>query len=232
MRSICRCINWSLFVLLVAPGIAVGQAAQPTSTLVVNGQTGKAGVVQQNGRTYVDVEALAQIANGSLSFSPDRIVLTIPPLTSAGTSAAPATAPAANDSALSQPFMKAGIEEIGLLREWASPLANAIQNGYPLTGQWVASYQQKAAQGLQMASIAASTSADKNALQLLTTEFDGVRAWSDHLVEASKNMNTAQYSMSPGSVRDTPQAQKLITCWRFLGSMLAGGTFQDDDSCH
>ena len=231
MRGMFRWIDCGLFALLVAPGIA-GQAAQPSSTLVVNGQTGKAPVLQQNGRTYVDVGALAQIANGSLSFSPGRIVLTIPPPTSAGASAAANTAPAADDSSLSRGFMRAGIEEMALLREWGSTLGNAIQNGYPVSPGWVNNYQQKAAQGLQLASVAASTNGDRNAQSLLTNEFNGVRQWSDGLVQAAQNMNTAQYSMSPDSLRQDPQTQKLITCWHFLGSMLAGGTFQDDDSCH
>jgi hypothetical protein len=44
-------------------------------------------------------------------------------------------------------------------------------------------------------------------------------------------MDTAKYTMSPGTMRAEPQAQKLITCWHFLGSMLVSGTFQDDSSC-
>jgi hypothetical protein len=231
MRSIRRWIDWSLFALLVAPGTASGQAASPSSTLVVNGQAGKAAVLKQNGLTYVDVGALAQIANGSLSFSPGRIVLTIPP-SSAGTSPAPDTAAPANDSTLSRPFMRAGIEEMALLREWGSTLGNAIQNGYPVNQAWVNNYQQKAAQGLQLASVAASTNGDRNAQTLLANEFNGVQAWSDGLVQAAQNMQTAQYSMSPDSLRQDPQTQKLIACWHFLGSMVAGGTFQDDDSCH
>ena len=74
-----RSIAWSLFALLITSGMAFGQAGQQTATLVVNGQSGKAPVIQNNGRTYVDVGALAQIAQGSLSFSGKQIVLTIPP---------------------------------------------------------------------------------------------------------------------------------------------------------
>ncbi len=121
---------------------------------------------------------------------------------------------------------------IALLREWASPIGYAIQNGYPIQEQWVSNYREQAANGLRMASIAATTPADKNALQLLTNEFEGVKRWSDKLVEASQNMNTAKYSMSPGSLRNEPDSQKLIACWHFLGTMLGSGTFQDDNSCH
>lgn len=231
MRQTSRCISSSLCALLLASATAFGQAQPQSATVVINGKSGQAPVIQERGRTYVDMEALARLANGSLSFGANGIALTIP--------ASPASAPAAaetpaatNDSALSRDFMKAGIEEIALLREWGAAVGYAVQNAYPIQEAWAANYQQKAAKGARMAEVAATTNGDKNAFQLLTNEFDGVRDWSDQLVEASKSMNTAKYSMSPGSLRNDPQAQKLNTCGHFLGSMLASGSFQDDSSCH
>jgi len=225
MRKTC-----GLFALVITPAIAFGQVQHQSATLVVNGQPGNAPVIQENGRTYVDLEALARIANGSLGFNANRIVLTIPSSASGAVTAETPKAP--DDSLLSRQFMKAGIEAIAQLREWAAPVAYAIQNGYPIQEAWVSSYRDKAAQGLRMAEVAAATGADRNALHLLTNEFDGVRQWSNQLVEASKAMNTAKYSMSPGALRNEPQSQKLIACWRFLDSMLGSGSFQDDSSCH
>jgi len=219
----------AMLLLALMPPMAFAQVA--TRTLAVNGHTGQASVIQEGGRTYVDIASLAQIANGSLSFTANGIQLTLP----ASTSSADTTEDSgsgAGESGLSHDFMKAGIEEIALLREWASPMANAISNGYPITEQWVNNYREQAANGLRMASVAATTNADRNALQLLTNEFEGVRKWSDKLVEAQKSMNTAKYSMSPNALRDEPLSQKLIACYRFLGSMLGSGTFQDDSSCH
>jgi hypothetical protein len=230
MRKTCCCL-WSLFVLLITSGIAFGQIEHQSAALVINGNAGKAPVIQENGRTYVDAEALAHIANGSLSFSANRIVLTIPPPAD-GASAAAEAPKAADDSALSREFMKAAIEEIALLREWGASVGYAVQNGYPIQEAWVNGYQEKAASGARLASAAASTTADKNAVQLLNNEFEGVRQWSNQLVEASKNMNTAKYSMDPGALRAEPLSQKLIACYRFLGSMLGSGSFQDDSSCH
>lgn len=230
MRKTCCCLG-SLFVLLITSGIAIGQIEHQSATLVINGNAGKASVIQENGRTYVDAEALAHIANGSLSFSANRIVLTIPPAAE-GSSAAAEAPKALDDSALSRGFMKAGIEAIALLREWGASVGYAVQNGYPIQEAWVNSYQEKAANGVGLASAAASTTADKNALQLLKNEFEGVRQWSHQLVEASQNMSTAKYSMNPGSLREEPLSQKLIACYHFLGSMLGSGSFQDDSSCH
>lgn len=228
MRLTCRCVSLSLFALLLAPGMALGQAQQQSTTLAVNGKSGQVPVIVTNGRTFVDVDALARLANGTIGYSDNGIALTIP----SSSSASAAEAPAADDSSLSRGFMKAGVEEMALLREWGAAVAYAIQNGYPIQPAWAANYQQKAAQGARMAEVAATTAGDKQALQLLTNEYHGVREWSDKLVEASKNMNTAKYSMSPGSLKNEPQSQKLIACWQFLSSMLSGGSFQDDSSCH
>jgi len=220
-------VSARLFVLLFTSALAFGQSTM----LSVNGKSGQVPAIQKGGRTYIDVEALARLANGSLSFSDNGIALTIPS-SSASASAATEVPAATDDSSLSRGFMKAGIEEMALLREWGAAVAYAIQNGYPIQPAWAANYQQKAAQGASMAAVAATTAGDKNALQLLTNEYHGVRDWSNRLVEASKNMNTAKYSMSPGALRDDPQSQKLIACWQFLGSMLSSGSFQDDGSCH
>jgi hypothetical protein len=222
-------MRFRIYGSVLLPLLASLAAFAQTSTIVVNGKSGQAATIQQNGHTYVDVATLAQIANGSLSFKGKTLVLSIP-----GDSDGSATAAAspADDTTLSRAFMKAGIEEMGLLREWGASVAYAIQNGYPVQEQWAANLRGKAANGLQMASAAASSAGDKSALQLLNTEFDGVSRWSDRLVRESKNMDTAKYSMSPDSLRQEPESQKLITCWRFLGSMLGNGSFQDDDSCH
>ena len=207
------------------------QAKQQTETLVINGQTGQAAVIHVNGRAYVDLETLAHIANGSLSFKANRIVLNLPPSTaSAPEAVTPSTQ--ADDPGLSRDFMRAGMETIALMREWASPLAYAIQNGYPVTENWVAGYREQAAHGLRLASVAAATDADRGALQLLTNEFEAVREWSNKLVEARKSMNTAQYAMSASALRDDPLSQKIVACGRFLAPMLASGNIQDDPSCH
>jgi hypothetical protein len=222
----------TLLILLVnLAGTCASQSKQKTETLVIDGQTGQAAVIQVEGRSYVDVEALAHMANWSVSFKPNQIVLNLQP-NAAGTPPATASPTPADDSNLSRDFMRAGIEAIAQMREWASPLAYAIQNGYPVTENWVAGYRDQAAHALSLASVAATTDADRRALQLLTNEFESVRQWSNQLVEARKSMNTAKYTMSASALRDDPLSQKIITCGRFLAPMLASGSIQDDPSCH
>ena len=133
----------------VLSGAAFGQTTQRQRNVTVNGQNGTAEVIDQNSRLFVDVSALASIGKGSVSFSGPGIVLTFPV---AAEPPAPSQPP--NSSALSQEFMKAGIEEIARLREWATTLASAIRGGYGVTDEWVNGYRDQASQSLQLAPIA------------------------------------------------------------------------------
>src|SRR5690349_3790299 len=72
-----------MVVLLVASRPGLSQAAQQNRTLIVSGHSGQAQVLQLNGRSYVDTEALARLTNGSLSFNGNQIALTLPASTSA-----------------------------------------------------------------------------------------------------------------------------------------------------
>ena len=224
-----------LVLTAVLSGVALGQSKQQPRNVMVNGQSGKAEVIDQNGRLFVDVLALATIGKGSVSFSGPGIVLEFPAVASgaiaAGAEPAAASRPL-NSSALSQEFMKAGIEEIARLREWATTLASAIRGGYGVTDEWVNGYRDQASQSLQLANTAALTDGDRNAAQLLSSAFDLVQQWSDQLVAAKKSMDTAKYTTSPNALREDPLSQKLITCGHFVTQMLGSGAFRDDPSCH
>ena len=231
--TIIRRIASSCFLLLLiyACRLSSAQASQ-TKTLVVNGRSGEAMVVQLNGQTYVDLESLARIAGGSLAFQGNQVTLALP--TSGAT--APATDSHVNSPAeptgLSRDFREAAIEAFAQMREWASTMANAVQYGYQITDDWASGYREKAATSLRQASANASTESDHSALALLTNEFQNVEAWSNELIEAKKNMATAKYTMSQDALRNEPLSQKIITCGHFLGAMLGSGDFKDDLSCH
>src|SRR5215467_10624508 len=116
-----------LFVLSVLSGglsvfVLVGAAPQ-NRTLVLTGHPGELPVVEMGGRSYVEIEALARLANGSLSFSGNQIVVTLP---SPGPSTA-AKSPGAGEpttAGFSKDFLKAAIEEMTVIREWRSTLVN------------------------------------------------------------------------------------------------------------
>lgn len=223
-------IHRASIVLIVAGLLSFARAEQQSGVLVIKGQAGQAPVVQIDGRPYVDLRSLAELTNASLSFKANRIIMTFP--SSSSSSAEVEPSPAASPSGLSSGFMQAGIETVALMREWASPLAYAIQNNYQVTEQWVAGYRENAANQLRLASVAASTDADRSALQLLTNEFQFVQQWSENLVAAKRSMDTAKYAMSPDALRNEPLSQKIIACGRFLATMLGSSSFQDDPSCH
>jgi hypothetical protein len=212
------------------PRATFAQVNHQSRTIVINGQAGQAEIVKVDGRSYVDLEALARITNGSLRFKGSSIVLDLP-MSASSPAAVPPPVPA-DDSGLSREFMKAGIEAIAGMREWASTLAYATQNGYNVTESWVATYREQASHNVSLASVAVATEADRDALQLLNNEFEAVREWSNKLVEARKSMNAAKYALSANALRDEPLSQKIIACGRFLAPMLGSGSFQDDASCH
>jgi len=225
--------TFPIFLIMTFCGISVAQVQQVNKTLVINGHTGDASVIQMNGRSYVDVETLARIGNGTLGFRGNQITLNLPASSTASAPTSPAPqADATSQSGLSQNFRMAGIDTIAQMREWGTALATAIQGGFPVTDQWVAGYRDQAAHSLSQATAAATTPTDRDALQLLSNEFDAVKRWSDKLVEARKSMSAGNYALNPDALRNEPLSQKIIACGHFLAPMLAGGEFKDDPSCH
>ena len=195
--------------------------------LTISGQPGDAAVTQINGRSYVDIEALARLTNGTLHFNGPQITLTLP----GSAAVTPATTPSSSQPAnlgFSKEFMKAGIEEMSVIREWRSTLLNAVQNGYPVTDAVVAGFQGQAATSLRLASIAASTDSDQQAFQLLSNEFDNMQKLSNKIVAARENMNY----VAPNALKNDPMYQQILTCARSLASMASSGQFEDDGSCH
>jgi len=220
----------SLLLISLFAVTASAQAGAQLRTLVVNDHSGKVALLEMDDKTYIDLKRLVQIADGTIDYQGNQIVVTVPgPI---------ANAPAATEvegssgSGLTRDFRKAAIEGISLMREWASNLANAIQNGYPVSENWVSGYRARAQNGVAIASAAASSDADRNGYELLNHEFEAVQEWSNKLLEARKSMNAAKYAMSATALQNDPLSQKIVTCGRFLGQMLASGTFQDDPSCH
>ena len=114
-----------LVVVFLAVGVAGHSQTQPqVATVVVNGQPGQAFVIPANGRTFVDIENLMHIVNGSVSYQGNQIVLSVP----AGGSSGSTNSSTGSSTALSPTFMKAAIEEMAIMREWGTSLANAIRN--------------------------------------------------------------------------------------------------------
>ena len=89
-------------------------------------------------------------------------------------------------------------------------------------------YPRPAATSLELASVAASTDSDRSAAQLVSNEFENMKALSVQLLAERKSMQ----HVSLENLKDDPLNQKILTCARFLASMAVGGQFADDASCH
>ncbi len=63
-----------LVALLVLPGLAWSQDAP--QTLAMSGQSGQIPIIQVNGKSYVDVDALARLTNSSVSLKGNQVILT------------------------------------------------------------------------------------------------------------------------------------------------------------
>jgi hypothetical protein len=219
---------WLMLVALLAlPIFALSQSAQQNLTLIVNGRPGLATVAQMNGRSYVEIEALARVASGSLSFKKNEIILTSPDCTASTLPALSSTTEPANQG-FTKEFLRAGIEEMAAIREWRSVLASAVQHGYPITEDWLSVYRVQAAKSLTLASVAVSTDSDRDALGLLTNEFGNMQKLSDTILESHKSMDY----VSPTTLSNDPLDQRIMNCAHSLASMAAGRQFLDDGSCH
>ena len=211
--------------------MAAAQTQRESEVLSIQGYEGQANVIRNHERMFVDVQDLAQITNGSLTFQKDRIVLTLPPSNNFE-----AGGDDGRESGFSRPFMKAAIESMASIREWGGTLLAIVQNGYPVlkttAGYTIATYQGRATDTLALASTAASTDSDHRGLELLNNEFNNVQAWSDAFVKARSSMNAVNLTTSEDALKQDPDAQKLVRCGQFLAQMFASGTFQDDVACH
>jgi hypothetical protein len=222
-----RWVGAAVAMFVVVVGLV--QAAQQGTVLVLNGYTGTVPVMQVNGKNYVNVEALARVTNGSMSFNGNQIVLTLPAAGSGGGAAASQqAAPAASqNTGFSKEFLTAAIEEMSTVREWHSALASAIANGFPVTGELVAPYQAQAATNLRLMQVAVSTQSDQGAAQLISNAYQKMKQLSDKYVAKRANLEF----VGPDALKNDPLDQSLIACGKSLRSMAGSGQFVDDGTC-
>jgi hypothetical protein len=171
------------------------------------------------------VNGLARVTGGSLSFSGNQIVLTLPG--SGGDSSAAPPAASAPPSGLSSEFLNAGIEAMSQVREWHAALKNAVQHSYPLGADWLGSFRAQAQQALRLAGVAAKTDQDKQAFQLLTNAFNNMNKLSDKYLQMTVNMNY----IAPDAISNDPLDARLVACGHSLASMASARQFVDDGSC-
>jgi hypothetical protein len=192
----------------------------PDKQLLVNGKSTNAVVLQVGGHSYIDIEVLAQITNGSVKFEKNQIVLIIP------NSNFDANSPQATP-ALSK---DAGIATLAEMKEWKGVLGTMVTFGLAADGSWGQIYHERAQTSLQQATVAASTNSDHNALQLLGNQFANLAKWESAFLAERQNHNGAR-SVAPNSLQNDPVLTKFSNFGKFLTTMLGSGIFADNPSC-
>jgi len=214
-------------ISFILTGMAAAQTHYQQKTVVINGHSGDAMVYTIDGKSYVDLESLARISHGSLSFSGGRITLTVP---DGGEAQAH---PADHDKpGLSDGFVRAALQDVATIKEWTNTIAYAVQRGVPGDGSRLVAFHDRAADQLRLARVAAVNESDQSALRLLTNHFNLMSGWNDKLVGERKRMDTGKYSIDPNALANDETYQKITGCSKFLNSMLPSGHFQDDRSCN
>jgi hypothetical protein len=226
MKKTGKCFLSVLTVIFVASQ-TVAQDTQG-KTLIVNGKTLDAVVIQVQGRSYIDIEGLAEGLGASVSFEPNQIELNIP---------VPEPPPTSQDEqdlskqGMSKQFQQSAISALAQMREWRGAIIALITTGMPVAGTWSQDYHDRVETDLMQTTLAASTDADHQALQLLQSEFDLLAEWADNVIGEREALNAAR-NIDPNSLQNDATLAKISKCAQFLSSMIVSDTFSDDSSCH
>ena len=163
-----------LVAVIMLPAKVNSQTPQKSTTLTITGHAGEAQILQVDGKSYVEIETLARMTQGTLSFNATKTTLTLTP-----SDAAAHTSPPPEKAGFSTAFVQSGIEEMSLIREWRIAIVSAIQNNIPVSEDWVSKHHRLTEKNLALASAAASTDDDRSAYPLLTAEFNNMQKLSE-----------------------------------------------------
>ncbi len=213
------------FILSLA-GMLLAQST-PDRTLFVNGKSAGT-VVQIGGRSYLDIDTVAQIMNGTVTVEANRILLVVP---GGGPVQNSNAGPPQHPQGLSKEFARPAIAELAEMREWRGAVGAILAYGSPVVGTWPQDYHDRVEASLQLAAVAASTAADQDALQLVRNEFGNLSQWTNDVVSARQSLDATK-SVNPTAMQNDPLLAKITSCSSFLGSMLVSGVFADNPSCH
>ncbi|MGA3346459.1 MAG: hypothetical protein ABSC76_16485 [Terracidiphilus sp.] len=223
MKMILAAITSTLTVLLMLPADGIAQTPQKGAKFTVAGHPGEAQLIQINGKSYIEVETLARLTQGTLSFKANETILTLNPANAELQTSTPPVKPT-----LSRAFIQAGIEELSVIREWRTAIVKAVESNTPLTDDTVSARHRLAEKNLALASAAVSTDDDRSAYPLLAAEFNNMQKLSD-LYLAVRNQNKL---MSPEEFGNGALEDQILNCAQGFQSMTESHEFQDQAACH
>lgn len=212
----------NLVVALIAP-VVLAQTAGMNRSLVVNGKPVNTGVIQREGRFYVDVEAVIAALGGIVVLQPNQIAVSV--------AQQPAGPEPESAGSLSREFQRTAILALGDMRQWAGAIGTLITTGYPPTSEWPREYHDRVDRDVLEAAAAASTDADHDALQLLQNHYAELAKWADKAIADRKALNADRF-VDPNALQTDKVLPRITRCGQFLSSMIVRGKFADDPSCH
>lgn len=217
---------------------ASNQPAGPTAPndgqsteLVVRGFNGQAPVIHQNGQAYVQVEGLARITGATLGFRGKSIVFLLPAVAA---SVAPAAGPAPvpvkpEEKGFTRDFLRAGVEEMSVIREWRSAIENAIRTNNPVDQSWVSGYRRNADDRMALAAASATTESDRQGLSLLQSALGMMLQLSDRFLA----LRATASNVRTDALDNDPLDQQILACAQGMAAIaVPGGLFQDVPACH
>ncbi len=249
------------FVLGLAGVLFAQSAPTKNKILVVNGKSAGPAVRQIDGRSYVDIQTLAEVTNGVVTIERHRIVLTIPASDSGATAspapanAAPATAvpadadaapvaPAPADASAAPANAPPAQPPPGLSRNFASAAIAALAEMREMRGAVrtmityglaVSDNWAQEDQGRVMTGLrqaeVAATTEDDQHALQLLENEAAKLASWADGVFAARQVLNGAMTVDPNALND-PAAVKIRSCGQFLNTMLVSGAFADDPSCH
>jgi hypothetical protein len=222
MKKIIFVLAAILTALLMLPVNVCSQTPPKATTFTISGHAGEAQLVQINGKWYVEIETLARLTQGTLSFKTNQTTLTLPSSNSGGQASAPHA-----KAGFSTAFVQAGIEEMSVIREWRIAIVNAVQNNTPVSEDWISAHHRLADKNLALASSSASTDDDRSAFPLLTTEYNNMQKLSELYLTLRKKASF----ISPDNF-DISLEEQILSCARGFVSMTENHEFQDQATCH
>ena len=216
-------VRFAAIVLILSALGAVLVAQRPRS-LIVNGKSVGQALLLVRGRTYVDVEMLAQALDGSVTLQPDRVVLTLPGVEGGD-------ANASQPETMSREFASTALGAVALMREWRVAIETMISQQLPIAGTYFQDFQDRAVEGMRQAGVVAANSQDQQAYQLLQTGFSLQAKWAGNAI-ATRQALDATRTMSPDVLKNDVELQKISDCSKSLGPMLAIRRYADIPTCH
>ena len=192
-------------------------------------------MAQVNGHSYVDLEALARVVGGTLTYRNGRAVLTVPGLAADAAPAAVQPAPTAATAeqpaqrpVLTRDFVTAGVQAVSQMREWRTTLAHAVANNQPVTTDLLGPFQRQSETQVALAAAAARTDPDRSAATLLQNELANLRTLSSNYISTHDTIT----NIRTDALDTDPLHAKVVSCLQALAGMQAGGSFQDVSTCH